>query len=200
MELDNFQMNVIYVVAALSLVLLIVIGYLIYKKNKSAAKDMIKSINCPDYWEDVSDGNGSNCVNVKNLGTCGSNSMDFTTKQWVGDKGLCNKNEWAKKCDLTWDGITNNPNIKRVVGDSLSGSAALELQKHHPALKVRTYGAPVVDLEGAVQPSRNTDTERYRILGDPISLFDSSTHTTCYPKFNDQQVLTQQYQNNANNI
>ena len=112
MELDDFQMNVIYVVAALSLALLIVIGYLIYKKNKSAAKDMIKSINCPDYWEDVSDGNGSNCVNVKNLGTCGSNSMDFTTKQWVGDKGLCNKNEWAKKCDLTWDGITNNPNIK----------------------------------------------------------------------------------------
>lgn len=112
MELDDFQMNVIYVVAALSLALLIVIGYIIYKNNKSASKDMIKSINCPDYWEDVSDGNGSNCVNVKNLGTCGSNSMDFTIQQWVGDKGMCNKNEWAKKCDLTWDGITNNPNIK----------------------------------------------------------------------------------------
>ena len=30
MELDDFQMNVIYVVAALSLALLIVIGYIIY--------------------------------------------------------------------------------------------------------------------------------------------------------------------------
>jgi hypothetical protein len=111
MELNDFQKNVIYVVAALLLVCLIKIGYIMYKKNKNASKDM-KGINCPDYWEDNSEGNGSNCVNVKNLGTCGSNAMDFTTQQWVGDKGLCNKNEWAKKCDLTWDGITNNPNIK----------------------------------------------------------------------------------------
>jgi hypothetical protein len=112
MILDDFQMNVIYVVSALFLAVLIFFGYTMYKKSKTAAKDMIKSINCPDYWEDVSNGDGSNCVNVKNLGTCGSNSMDFTTQQWVGDKGLCNKNEWAKKCDLTWDGITNNPYIK----------------------------------------------------------------------------------------
>ena len=39
--------------------------------------------------------------------------------------------------------------IEKVVGDSLGGSVALELQKHHPELKVRTYGAPVVDLKGA---------------------------------------------------
>ena len=77
--------------------------------------------------------------------------------------------------------LTYNPNIARVVGDSLGGSVALELQKHHPELKARTYGAPVVDLNGAVQPTRNTDTERYRNLGDPILMFDSSAHTTFYP-------------------
>ena len=77
--------------------------------------------------------------------------------------------------------LTYNPNFERVVGDSLGGSVALELQKHHPELKARTYGAPVVDLNGAVQPTRNTDTERYRNLGDPILMFDSSAHTTFYP-------------------
>ena len=41
--------------------------------------------------------------------------------------------------------LTYNPNIERVVGDSLGGSVALELQTHHPELKLRTYGAPVVD-------------------------------------------------------
>lgn len=111
MILDDFQKNVIYIVAALFLVALIIFGIIIYKKRKTAAKETMKKINCPDYWEDLSEGDGSNCVNVKNLGTCGSNSMDFTTKQWLGDKGLCNKNEWAKKCDLTWDGITNNQSI-----------------------------------------------------------------------------------------
>jgi hypothetical protein len=98
---------------------LIAAAIIVYKSKKEDAKNNIKDINCPDYWEDVSEGNGSNCVNVKNLGTCGSNAMDFTTQQWVGDKGLCNKNEWAKKCDLTWDGITNNPNIKCVSGKNV---------------------------------------------------------------------------------
>ena len=58
--------------------------------------------------------------------------------------------------------LKDNANIERVVGDSLGGSVALELQKQLPELQVRTYGAPVVDLKGAVQPSWNTDTERYR--------------------------------------
>ncbi|MFM7979853.1 MAG: hypothetical protein ACKPKO_11110, partial [Candidatus Fonsibacter sp.] len=34
-----------------------------------------------------------------------------------------------------------NPNIKYVVGHSLGGSIALELQKHYSCLQYRTYGA-----------------------------------------------------------
>ena len=90
-----------------------------------------------------------------------------------------------------------NPNIKRAVGDSRGGAVALELQKHHPELKVRTYGAPVVDLKGAMQPTWNANTERYRNFGDPVAMFDSSAHTTVYPQFYDQRVLTHQYQNTA---
>ena len=92
------------------------------------------------------------------------------------------------------------PNIKRVVGHSLGGSVALELQKHHPELMSRTYGAPVVDLKGAVQPTWNTKAERDRILGDPISMFDTSANATAYGTLYDQRTLTHQYQNNANNV
>ena len=112
---------------------------------------------------------------VPNIGDLARMVTNFVPFGSFGDITTTSRFKAAEKA------LTYNPNIKRVVGDSLSGSAALELQKHHPALKVRTYGAPVVDLEGAVQPSRNTDTERYRILGDPVSMFDSSTHTTFYP-------------------
>ena len=85
----------------------------------------------------------------------------------------------------------------RAVGDSLGGAVALELQKHHPELKVRTYGAPVVDLKGATQPTWNANTERYTKLGDPVAMCDSSAHTTVYPQFYDPKVLTHQYQNTA---
>ena len=90
--------------------------------------------------------------------------------------------------------------IERVVGDSLGGSVALEIQRHHPELRVRTYGAPVVDLKGAMQPTWNANTERYRNFGDSVSMFDSPAHTTVYPHFYDQKVPTHQYHNNAKQI
>ena len=39
-----------------------------------------------------------------------------------------------------------NPKIRRVVGHSLGGAIGLELQKDHPELESRTYGAPVVSM------------------------------------------------------
>lgn len=55
------------------------------------------------------------------------------------------------------------PTVKAVVGHSLGGSVALELQRQYPHLKTRTYGAPVVST---------TPGERYRHYGDPISMLD----------------------------
>ena len=37
--------------------------------------------------------------------------MDFTGDQWDGSTGDCRKSKWATGCDLTWDGITNNPDV-----------------------------------------------------------------------------------------
>ena len=56
-----------------------------------------------------------------------------------------------------------NPKIRRVVGHSLGGAVALEMQRDHPELKTRTYGAPVVSM---------TPGDRYRSAGDPVSVLD----------------------------
>ena len=126
---------------------------------------------------------------------------------YIGDlaRQVDNVVPFGSFCDLTTtsrykaaeQSLNENPDIKRAVGDSLGGVVALELQTHHPELKVRTYSAPVVDLKGAVQPTWNTNTEIYRNFGDPISMFDSSARTTTYPKIYDQTVLTHQYQDSA---
>ena len=60
----------------------------------------------------------------------------------------------------------------------------MELQPNRPELRSKTYSDPVVDLEGAVQSSWNSNAERYRKLGDPITMVDASSHTIAYGKFN----------------
>lgn len=62
---------------------------------------------CPDYWETV----GPNaCENVKRIGKCntstGNTKMDFDKfDQFKGEKGPVNKCNWAKGCQVSWEGI-----------------------------------------------------------------------------------------------
>ena len=59
----------------------------------------------------------------------------------------------------------------------------MELEKNHPELKSRPYSAPVVDV--AFRPNANT--ERDRFFGNPMSVFDTSTHTPMHEKSYDQK-------------
>lgn len=93
-----------------------------------------------------------------------------------------------------------NPNITRAVGYSMGGSVALELQKKYPQLQTRTYSAPVVDFTNVISPKYETNQERYRNIGDPISMFDSGANSYLKLDFMDQPNLTHQYQNLANNF
>ena len=68
-----------------------------------------------------------------------------------------------------------NPKIRRVVGHSLGGAVALEIQKERPDLKSRTYGAPVVSATGG---------DRYKSLGDPVSFLDFGAKTTLHKGLN----------------
>ncbi len=57
--------------------------------------------------------------------------------------------------------LNANPTINRVVGHSLGGAVALQLQKDDPKLQTVTYGAPVASTTGS--------SDRYREIGDPVA-------------------------------
>jgi hypothetical protein len=111
--LDDFQKKVVYVFGILIVVILSFVTVVVYNnRNILTGENKIKGTNCPDYWNDYSNGDGSKCINTKHLGTCDVEEMNFSLSKWTGDDGNCHKLKWARTCDLTWDGITNNPNIK----------------------------------------------------------------------------------------
>jgi hypothetical protein len=67
---------------------------------------------CPDLVTPKTDETGSGCpislcYNVKKLGVVSDacpSKMDFS------NKSVCDKQTWAKSCNMTWDGISNMPN------------------------------------------------------------------------------------------
>jgi hypothetical protein len=109
--METFQKNVITISIVVLIFFLFLIGVILYRNKSNTAYPPVVA-DCPDYWEDLSVGNSSHCVNKKNLGksSC-SKIMDFSTSTWSGQRGLCNKSKWAKACDLTWDGVTNNNKV-----------------------------------------------------------------------------------------
>jgi hypothetical protein len=76
--------------------------------------------NCPDYYSLDSNGSCNIGADIK-VTDSACNSENFnqdkykaegTEKNGTGfNSGLCAKKIWAKKCDVKWDGITNNDDI-----------------------------------------------------------------------------------------
>ena len=54
---------------------------------------------------------GSKCYNVHGLGLNEGNcaKVDFSGSEYTGSQGLCNKQKWAEKCKVSWDGVSNLP-------------------------------------------------------------------------------------------
>lgn len=122
----TFQKIVLTIAIVLLIGMLIVINISLTSATASMMWPPIKT-DCPDYWEDLS-GNGSQCFNIKDIGTCPSyepkfdanrkplvsSTMNFSGALYTGPNGLCEKKKWAKRCNVEWDGITygygiNNP-------------------------------------------------------------------------------------------
>lgn len=100
----SFQKITIGVAIIILIICLIFIGYSLYKSTYKSAWPPVEA-DCPDYWIDKD----SDCINVKELGSDSCpREMNFNSSFWSGDDGLCRKYQWAKGCDLTWDGVTNN--------------------------------------------------------------------------------------------
>lgn len=69
---------------------------------------------CPDYWTASASKHGTLCTNVLGMGNPNSckvanpgSTMKFAGASWNGPDGNCKKAKWARKCGLTWDGLTN---------------------------------------------------------------------------------------------
>jgi pimeloyl-ACP methyl ester carboxylesterase len=130
---------------------------------------------------------------------------DFTKVPFYGDLRNATRYQAAEKA------LKTNPNIRRVVGHSLGGAVALELQKQYPQLKSRTYGAPVWDPFGTDRMphdqwvklgkpsfmSEPESVERYRNLADPVSIFDGSATNSIKGNPFDSFSLTHDYGNIA---
>ena len=107
----TFQKIVVAIAAVILIILLITIGYTMYKAKTNEDWPPVVG-DCPDYWIDL-EGEGAACVNTKGLGTCNipegdnQNAMDFSKPPFTGSNGDCAKFMWAKGCGVTWDGINS---------------------------------------------------------------------------------------------
>jgi hypothetical protein len=111
--METFQYIVMMIAMVILIISLIIIGLTLRRQKYNSSYPPVIA-NCPDYWSDTLGNNGSACKNNLSppLGnaSCGK-TMDFSTPQWQGKPGLCSKYKWAKSCNMTWDGISNNPEL-----------------------------------------------------------------------------------------
>ena len=84
----------------------------------------------------------------------------------LGDSKKIHRYEQAKE-----EQEKQGDKVKHLVGHSMGGNVALELQKENPNLKSTTYGAAVW------QPFSTKQGDRYRHGGDPISMLDRGAKT-----------------------
>lgn len=104
----TFQTITMTVAIVLLVICLLFIGVALYN-NKYNMQFPPVIADCPDYWLDISQGDETKCFNKMSLGSSScSKTMNFSGPFWKGIDGLCRKSQWARKCHLTWDGITNN--------------------------------------------------------------------------------------------
>jgi hypothetical protein len=101
--METFQKIILYSAIIILIVILIIIGIAFsYAKNEQWPPLVPE---CPDFW--IADGSGNNtqCVNVKDLGTCQAVGTKHKKMNFTGFDN-CAKYTWANNCNVTWDGIT----------------------------------------------------------------------------------------------
>jgi len=99
----SFQKTVFMIAVVLFILIMTVVGVLM-TKSKAGMEFPPEIGNCPDYWELISAGDQKVCSNIKDLGTCNEKEINFNTQTYKSRKAKCN---WAKGCNVEWDGITN---------------------------------------------------------------------------------------------
>lgn len=108
--MEAFQKFVLFGAIIILIIALIFIGVaLTYAKDQQWPP---MTPECPDYWLVDGSGNNTTCINMKDLGTCPPQSgdkhlkMNFNSSAFTGSNEMCAKYTWAKRCGVSWDGIT----------------------------------------------------------------------------------------------
>jgi len=117
----NFQSIVMIVAIIILIITLAMIGVSLSNLNSEVTYPPVVA-DCPDYWSietQPTDENGNTdfkCINDKSLGHNtsieGCDAFNNSLSKFKGMGGLCEKRKWADKCNVTWDGVTNNPTAK----------------------------------------------------------------------------------------
>lgn len=92
------------------------LGVAVYKANQLEKNTKFPPwpAKCPDYWtvvdsSDSKEDPGVTCKNIHGLGLCktspSDNDMKFYGSQWKGAKGMKYKCNWAKACEVPWEGV-----------------------------------------------------------------------------------------------
>ena len=113
MEL-NFKMIIVIVFLMILVVLLVII----FRAMKDALVNNEWPGNvskCPDYWMEDMSSDDIICSNEKNIviDTCPKavNMSTYIYNSKILATSDCAKAQWARSCDLTWDGVTNKKNV-----------------------------------------------------------------------------------------
>jgi hypothetical protein len=106
-----FQKTVLIIATILLIITLVVIGVTLSKTIENENWPPVVG-ECPDFWVDMS-GNGEACFNTHSLGKCNipgegkPNTKNFNQAPFTGTNGVCSKFNWARTCQVTWDGINS---------------------------------------------------------------------------------------------
>ena len=112
--MNSFHKIVITISIIVLIISLIILSLFL---TKSLFEDSYPPVisDCPDYWDVSYNNNEVLCVNTSTI-NINTSDIDcsfipvnrFKINGSQEDDILCNKYEWAKKCNTSWDGVTNN--------------------------------------------------------------------------------------------
>ena len=110
--LDETKQTIIIIATIILIIYLIIIGLSIYKSQYNNQYPPVIP-ECPDYWDITED---KNCINSKKIGTCQIEDdlkINLNEAKWKGKTGMCAKYQFAKRCNLQWDGISGKNELCR---------------------------------------------------------------------------------------
>ena len=116
--MNTFQKTVLTISVIVLIISLIILGLFLAKSLFEDSYPPVIS-DCPDYWDvSYNSNNDIICKNTSTINTgtgadeCGADYEYQVTSSLLGgtqkEEILCEKYKWSKKCNIIWDGVTNN--------------------------------------------------------------------------------------------